>query len=134
MPILLAACKLFPVTFSFNLVSQESRLLTTILMARRCISPRLPKGLLGFSCRVWYNLSCQLIVVGLDKKPSRCIYLQKRALQMTITLQLILFASKYTSRLYTACYNNIVYSWMGFVQISGRYYLRLMQERLPHSL
>jgi hypothetical protein len=48
---------------------------------------------------------------------------------MTITLQLILFASKYTGRLYTACYNNIVYLWMGFVQISGRYYLRLMQER-----
>ena len=61
-------------------------------MARKSISPRLPKGLLGFSCRVWYNLSCQLIVVRLDKKPSRCIYLQKRALQMTITLQLILFA------------------------------------------
>jgi hypothetical protein len=55
--------------------------------------------------------------------------MKKRDLQMTITAQLILFASKYASRLFTACYNNnIMYLSKWFVQMSGWYYLRLCKR------
>jgi hypothetical protein len=68
-------------------------------MAHKSIWPGLPKGLLGFSCRVWHNLSGQLIVARLDKKAFSLYIFAEASFTNDNTLQLILFASKYTGHL-----------------------------------